>query len=183
MAAGGKKRIAVTPKKDAKVAAVLVLLNFQNNSIHIPLIKRPVYEGVHSGQMAFPGGKAEKFDKDIIDTALRETREEIGIQLPSRQIIGKMTSLFIPPSNVIVTPVLGTFARPLEYNIDPEEVAEVVEIGIDELQHPANLQMREITVMNKYKLDAPAYIVQGRTIWGATAMILSELLHIVREMD
>ncbi len=97
-----------TPGKDARIAAVLILLYPKNGSVYTVFIQRPDYNGVHGGQISFPGGKQEPEDKDIIHTALREANEETGVDPEKISVIGTLTPLFIPVSNMLVTPVVGS---------------------------------------------------------------------------
>ena len=91
---------------EPKNAAVLMLVYPKNEMAHLALIVRNTYPGVHSSQIAFPGGKVESFDLSMADTALRETEEEIGIAKSSIEIIKEFTEIYIPPSNFLVAPFL-----------------------------------------------------------------------------
>jgi 8-oxo-dGTP pyrophosphatase MutT (NUDIX family) len=165
--------------EDVRKAAVLVLFYPSGNEIRIVLIKRVEYPGVHSGQISFPGGGWERHDKDIIATALREAEEETGINRDNVITIGKLTDLFIPPSNFLVTPVLGyTLTRP-EFIADPEEVDRVLEISLEDLVHEGSKQEKEISIFPATIMKVPCYYVDGHIIWGATAMIISELIDII----
>ena len=111
-----------TPGPDAKVAAVLILLFPVNGSLHTVFMQRPDYKGTHGGQISFPGGKKESGDTDIIQTALRETFEETGVNAQEISVINTLTPLFIPVSNTIVTPVIGWMNRKPAFNHHPGEV-------------------------------------------------------------
>lgn len=173
----------INPPKNTRKAAVLILLFPHQNELWMPLILRPTYQGVHSGQMALPGGKVEPEDQDLTDTALRETYEEIGVRVQREQVIGQLSDLYIPPSNITVTPVLAVQSQQPQYQPDPKEVAGITEVNVASLQQPENYLLGEVTVYNGTLLKAPSFQIQGKTIWGATAMMLSELLQIIKELD
>ena len=111
----------------AKQSSVLILFYEKEGKLYIPLIKRASYDGVHSGQIAFPGGKVEPEDKDMIATALRESQEEIGISLTGIEILGILSPVFIPPSNFLVNVVLAYTSSVPQFTIDTFEVDELIE--------------------------------------------------------
>ena len=183
MATDVHKEARYHPPEDSRRAGVLMLLYPNVNEWWFPLILRPTYCGVHSGQMALPGGKVESVDRDIVATALRETHEEIGVRVRRGQVLGTLSDIYIPPSNITVTPVLAVGGVAPDYLPDPDEVAEVVDIQLEDLQNPDNLAMRKVGWINRAPLKAPAFKIKERIIWGATAMMLSEFLHIIQELD
>lgn len=183
MATHVHREARLTPPQNSRKAGVLLLLYPRADQWWVPLILRPTYRGIHSGQMALPGGKVEKVDTDIIATALRETHEEIGVQVGRTQVLGTLSDIYIPPSNISVTPVLAVQQDEPTYRPDPAEVAEVIDIRLYDLQDPANLAVREVGWINRAPLHAPAFKIKERVIWGATAMMLSEFLHIVQDLD
>ena len=164
-----------------RASGVLVLLYPVKNEWYIPFIQRPVYEGVHSGQISFPGGKAEDGDKSLLHTALRETHEEIGIPPPEVNIIGQLTPLYIPKSNFNVFPYVGWLKSTPRFVPDPLEVAEVVEVPLKELLKPSCIKNFSYQAGNLI-ISAPYYDAGGKKIWGATAMIISEMIEIVRKL-
>jgi len=172
----------VPPGVYPRKAGVLVLLFRRNGHWHLPLIQRPTYPGVHSGQMAFPGGQYEKQDADLVETALRETHEEIGVVVERQQVVGQLSDLYIPPSNNLVTPVLAITNQLPAYQPDPLEVAKVVEAPLPVLQDTANQRPVKLELETGIKVQVPSYQVEGHTVWGATAMMLSELLEILAEL-
>ena len=125
-----------SPNEKTRESAVLILFYPSDNQVFIPLILRPQYDGVHGGQMAFPGGRAEKEDENLIRTALREAQEEIGVRVSDVTILGKLTKLYIPPSNFYVQPVVGFMARRPDFFPDPREVDKVIEIALTDVQNP-----------------------------------------------
>jgi 8-oxo-dGTP pyrophosphatase MutT (NUDIX family) len=165
----------VRHKGDRKQAAVLALLYpDKNQQARMVFILRKTYNGHHSGQISFPGGKQEVFDKTLLETALRETEEEIGVSSDQVDIKAQLSSIFIPISNFQVQPFLGVSHQPLSFKIDPIEVEQVLPLSFDEiLNNP--LQPISHTYFDKtYTLQA--FQVGGFKIWGATAMILSEIV-------
>jgi len=163
-----------------KLSSVLVLLLEENDEISVLLTQRQEYKGIHSGQIAFPGGKSEQSDSDRIFTALREANEEIGINMKDVSVISTLTELYIPPSNFLVLPVLGVSKSSLDLRLDDREVKEVFSISLEKLSDPKILEIRKFKVKDFYTIQAPAYVVDDKIIWGATAMILTELLDLYK---
>ncbi|MFZ4564079.1 MAG: NUDIX hydrolase [Bacteroidales bacterium] len=168
---------------DAIQSSVLILFYPIEDGIGLVLMLRPEYKGIHSGQISLPGGKYEEDDESLIFTALREAKEEIGVDPTQIQIIGQLTEMYIPPSNFMVTPVVGYQATKPVFMADPKEVARVVEIDIKDLLDSKNFQMKKMKLRLGFNLKVPSYVIDGNIIWGATAMILSELVEIIREME
>lgn len=164
----------------ARKSAVLILLFPENGKLKTVLIKRSEYEGVHSGQIAFPGGKYETKDKTFEATALRETMEEIGVGEDKIEIIGQLSDLYIPPSNFLVRVFVGYTAQKQEYIPDKKEVHSVIEVNIDEFYNKNNIAEKDFySAFRRVKTTAPCYLINGAEIWGATAMIISELLDVL----
>ena len=167
------------PDEPARQSGVLVLLYSLKGRLHVPLILRPTYDGTHSGQVAFPGGGIEKRDRNLTDTALRETHEELGIAPKDVQVFGALTELYIRPSNYEVYPTVGRLNAKPVFRPDPSEVAQLLEVPLAALLDPTN-QRREHWQLADRSALVPYYAIQSQTVWGATAMILSELLAVVR---
>lgn len=165
--------------KNARQGAVLILLYPDANNIKTTLIQRPVYEGVHSGQIAFPGGKKEEEDADLITTALREANEEVNIDPQQVVVVGSLTELYIPPSNFLVTPVVGFSRERPDLQPDNFEVASILEVSVEEMTDPNIRGVKPITPREGITFDSPYFNLQGRTVWGATAMMISELNAII----
>ena len=160
-----------------KIAAVLVLLYPVINKSHFVLIERTKYKGQHSGQISFPGGKKEKKDKDIVETALREAWEETNIKKDEITIIGELSKLYIPPSNFEVTPILAFSKHQPDFIPNKREVVDVIEVKIEDLMKPQTIKKMKIKFKNGKVLNTPCFDFHSKTVWGATAMILNELKH------
>jgi len=165
------------PKRNA---AILILLYEKNNTTYTVFIKRPIYDGAHGGQIAFPGGKVEDHDITIYDTALRETREEIGINTDSVEVIGSLTPLYIPVSNIEVTPVIAYSNVIPTFQIDKTEVDYTVEALISEIVNIENKKEKNIFYKER-KITAPYFDIKEEFIWGATAMILNEFICLLNQ--
>ncbi len=168
---------------DAKKSAVLVLFYPAEGDLCLAFIKRPEYPGVHSGQVSFPGGGAEPGDKDLVQTALREAFEEIGVPAARVSVLGQLTDLYIPPSNFLVAPIVGYLDFRPDFVPDPEEVDHIIEVPLSELTSPGCLTEKEIVIFPDVRLKVPCYYAQENVIWGATAMMLSELLETIRTIS
>ncbi|MDZ4710540.1 MAG: CoA pyrophosphatase [Saprospiraceae bacterium] len=168
--------INVQVPSDARKAAVLVLLYNKSNRIFLALIRRKIIEtDRHSGQISFPGGKVEPGDDFPVQTALREAEEEIGIN-HTLEILGLLTPLYIPVSNFHVTPVVAWYGGEVDFIIQENEVEELIELELALLIHPEVKSLRDMKVFPSMVLKGvPVYDIQGLIIWGATAMMLSEL--------
>lgn len=160
---------------DPKKSAVLILLFPFEEGISTILIERAVYVGIHSGQIAFPGGKAEETDPDLKYTALRETYEEVGIPIEQVEIIGNLTDVYINPSNYLVTPFIGYLSQTPDFLINEREVQKIIRVDILNT-HKVIKSTKKITHSNGLHIQTPFYSIDGFTIWGATAMMMSELI-------
>ncbi|MEL6945207.1 MAG: CoA pyrophosphatase, partial [Bacteroidota bacterium] len=132
------------------------------------------------GQIAFPGGKQEATDLDFEMTAVREAEEEIGVSANDITILGALTDLYIPVSNFMVYPYVGYLPYVPQFTKQQSEVVEVLEIALLDLQNPNNQKKKEINLAQGIRLkDVPYFDIQAKTIWGATAMMLSEFLEVI----
>lgn len=165
-----------------QTGSVLILIFPKNKKINIVLIQRATYPGVHSDQISFPGGKFEKGDKDLIGTALRETKEEIGASVKDIRILGTLTPVFIPVSNIEVYPVVGCISYKPVFKPDKTEVKSIIETPLDYLLRP-DIVKKKTTVIQNTNIQIPYFNFNGRHIWGATAMILSEFLEIIKRNE
>lgn len=162
----------------ARRSAVLLALFGDSDGVCLPLIERPVDSTVHSGQVSFPGGAHESDEPFPEATALREAHEEIGIPPDSVQILGRLTPLYIGPSNFTVHPVVGFRAKPSGFQPNPLEVRRVVVAEVAGLDDSAT--EADVEVPPGRSRHVPCFLLQGAIVWGATAMILSEFLEVHR---
>jgi len=165
-----------------KPSGVLILIYPHDNELFTVLEQRPSYAGPHSGQISLPGGKKELIDKTIVDTALREAHEEIGINLADIELIGSLSDLYIPPSNFCVSPVVAFANKRPAFKIDPSEVASLIEVPLKILADKNIMKSKVMTLSGGFVIETPYYDIDGNVIWGATAMILSEFIHILNEI-
>lgn len=163
------------PRPDTRRGGVLVLLYPYQDMLYLPLILRPTYNGVHSGQVGFPGGGYEEGDGDLIQTALREAYEEIGVAADQIEVLGPLSPLYIFASNYLVHPTVAWVPGRPSFKTDPYEVALMLEVPLRDLRDPSNRRV-EVWQLRDRTADVPFFAVQEQKIWGATAMILSELL-------
>jgi 8-oxo-dGTP pyrophosphatase MutT (NUDIX family) len=168
-----------TIPEDARASGVLLLLYPSGGQTKIVFIRRPDYGGVHSGQISFPGGQAEPGDITPAETALRESREEIGIVPGEVRILGQLSELYIPPSRFLVRPFVGYTKKTPAFVPDPAEVAEVLEFPLAGFFERDVVREQEIFIREDRVIKAPAYVINGHVIWGATAMIMSEFLEVL----
>lgn len=165
----------------ARKSAVLILLFPDDGNLKTVFIKRSIYDGVHSGQISFPGGKYEITDKTFLTTALREANEEIGVVTDQVEIIGRLSDFYIPPSNFVVKVFVGYTTKKPDYIPDKKEVQSVIEVNVDDLYDSHNItEMDFYSTSREVTVHAPAYTINGIEIWGATAMIVSELLDVLK---
>lgn len=167
---------------NVRKSAVLILFYPDNGIIKTVLMERASDNSVHSGQISFPGGKYETQDKNLENTALREAWEEVGLETEKVTILGPLSKLFIPPSNFDVYPFVGYTLEKPQFNTN-REVESLIEIDINRLIKPETFTEMPIIVRNSTKIQVPCYLVDQHIIWGATSMIISELLEVIKNSD
>jgi len=163
--------IAMNPRQ----AAVMALFYERDGDTYIILILRKTYKGVHSNQVGFPGGKVEAEDIDLLATAKRETYEEVGVPQEAMISIKEMTNIYIPPSNFWVQSFMGYTTTTPQFIAQEDEVEELIEVSLAELLEPRTLDTHHITTSYATNLEVPIFKLQGHNVWGATAMMLSEI--------
>lgn len=166
--------------RDCREAGVLALLVPHEDNPAIVLTVRRTELPDHGGQISFPGGQRE--DGELLrNTALRETEEEIGLPREKVRIVGRLTPLYIPPSNFCVYPFLGGSANPPRLTGTDYEVDRVLRVSVPKLLHPGTRVVEPWTLYGK-NIDVPFYSVDDQQIWGATAMMLAEVLAVVEDV-
>lgn len=169
------KVIDVDTLKPKRAAVMALLYASDEGDLKMIFILRKTYEGVHSNQVGFPGGKTEEQDNNLLDTALRETEEEIGLHRSQIQVIKELTDVYIPPSNFLVKPFLGVVSKPFQYVIDDYEVEQILEFSVADILNEQNVGSESITNSYANNLTVPSFKFGESVIWGATAMMLSEI--------
>ena len=168
--------------KQSKKAAVLAL--FYPNAAGetcMALTLRPTYKGTHSAQVSFPGGKHEKNDGHLSGTALRETFEEIGIPQSEIQLLREITDVYIPPSNFLVTPFIGILKNTPKFRQN-YEVEKIIEVTLTELLDDSLRFIKSEDSFHTKKGSIPYYNFGNHMIWGATAMIISEIKELLKRL-
>lgn len=167
--------------ESAKSAAVLMLVYPDQETAMIALIVRNSYNGVHSSQIAFPGGKVE-VGESVLNAALRETHEEIGVAPENVTIVCPFSNVFIPPSNFNVFPFLGFCCYQPIFVPDPREVAALALFPLKDILDDKNFVMENVFASYSTDLVVPAFKVDQKIIWGATAMMLQELKDVLKSV-
>ena len=163
-------------------AAVLILLYPHQRMWHLPFTRRTETVATHRGQISWPGG-AQEGEESLIETALREAKEELGVDPAAVEVLGQLTPLLTVSSGYLITPVVGwTPARPA-FRLRPQEVAELVEVPLALLRKPGVLR-EETWTLHGHETLVPCFRLGPKVaIWGATAMILSEFLAVVEGLE
>ncbi len=181
MAPSSRNPQSVSYAHSPRLSAVLLLLYPKNGKWYMPLIRRHTYQGQHSDQVSFPGGKKEMLDVDLRETALRETYEEIGVQVNEACVLGNLTPITIPISNYIVHPFIALLDEEPLFSADKYEVKHIIEFPLEVLWQDKALQEKTMNSQG-YTITAPIYQLSDDYIWGATAMILSEFKHLLQSV-
>ena len=163
-----------------KRAAVLMLVYPGEEGAALSLIRRNSYKGVHSSQIAFPGGKIEADDASPLYAALRETEEEIGVDRGTVEVVAPLSPVYIPPSNFCVSPFLGyCHSRPF-FIPDPREVSEIIEMPLSVLLDDRTIRIQQMPTSYSESIEVPCFVFDEYEVWGATAMMLSELRDVLK---
>lgn len=170
-------------KENAKKAAVMALFYPNDHQLtHLLLILRKTYKGVHSNQIALPGGKVEHTDVDLQATALRETHEEVGVPSEQVQVIRSISQVFIPPSNFEVQPFIGLYKEPSPFIRQESEVEALVEVSLLDFLDDTKIFQQKLSTSYGENIAVPAFKLNGYTVWGATAMMLNEIKELLKQV-
>jgi len=169
--------------KNANRAGVMALFYpDEQQQTKLVLILRNTYNGVHSAQISFPGGKFEPNDISLKKTAIRETSEEIGIPAQNIIVIKQLTEVYIPPSNFYVQPFLGIIKDIPTFIKQEDEVEEVIEVSLQHFLKDDTVINTVVNTSYKIEVEVPAYQLNGYIVWGATAMMLSEIKDLLKNV-
>lgn len=160
----------------AEKSGVLLLFYPKNDENYLVFIERTVYDGVHSGQIAFPGGKSDLDDNTLVETALRETYEEIGVESSEITILGNLSDIYITPSNNLVSPYVGICNNTPDFRLNKKEVNRLIEVPFLFFINKQNKKSAVVKAANGSTYEVPCFDFKKNIIWGATAMILNELI-------
>ncbi|MEZ4802395.1 MAG: CoA pyrophosphatase [Gelidibacter sp.] len=167
--------------KTSKKAAVTALFYPDERQVtKLILILRKTYKGVHSAQVGFPGGRREDSDESLMHAALRETWEEVGVPIADIEVLKAMTELYIPPSNFTVYPFLGITHETPTFVKQDEEVEDLIEVAMTEFLDEASITSVKVMTSLEKEMTVPAFILNGHIVWGATAMMLSEVKDLLK---
>jgi len=169
----------ITARNPKKAAVLALFYPNKNNETCFLLTQRATYNGTHSAQISFPGGKNEASDKDLEQTALRETYEEVGIKQELITIVREITDVYIPPSNFLATPFLAYSAQKPLLSIN-HEVDHTFDVKLADLLDDSNISSINITTSYADKVDVPCFKLNNYIVWGATAMILNEIKELLK---
>lgn len=169
--------------KNAKRAGVLAL--FYPDEAHktkFVLILRKTYKGVHSAQVAFPGGKLESQDMSLEDAAVRETFEEVGVPIKDIEVVQQLTEVYIPPSNFYVQPFIGVAHNTPKFVKQEHEVETLIEVDLKYFLDAKRVITNTVTTSYSVDVEVPAFNLNDYVVWGATAMMLSEIKDLLKQM-
>lgn len=170
-------------KKFGKKAGVLALFYPSKcQQTMLALILRKTYNGVHSAQIGFPGGKLEPTDVSLKNTALRETEEEIGVKQNKVVVLKKLTEVYIPPSNFFVQPFLGYTNETPKFILQENEVEELIEVPLSNFMDDSIKSFQNLSTSYAKNIKVPVFNLNNQVVWGATAMMLSEVREMLKQL-
>ncbi|AOW19916.1 NUDIX hydrolase [Urechidicola croceus] len=174
-----EEKIKLNNPKKASVLALFYPDLHQETRFLLTL--RASYNGTHSAQVSFPGGKIEKLDPNLMHTAKRETFEEVGVKIEDIKILKQLTDAYIPPSNFLVTPFMGQLNYTPTFNIN-NEVEKTIEVKLSDLLNDSNEITKKITTSYMSNIEVPCFKFNDYIVWGATAMMLSEIKDVLKSL-
>lgn len=168
--------------KARKAAILAAFYPGPKQETHLLFIKRQSGTGVHAKQIAFPGGKAEIFDKDLLDTALREAKEEVGIQASGMNNLRALTPVYIPPSDFLVQPYMGLYHKMQDFVPQISEVHSLLEVPLSDIISDGNTTLSRLSTSYARDIEVPSFTFKNEIVWGATAMMLNEIKSLLKEV-
>jgi 8-oxo-dGTP pyrophosphatase MutT (NUDIX family) len=175
------RQMAPGPDTTPREAAALLLFYPYAGELWFPLTVRTNHLPQHRGEVSLPGGATDPEDAGATGTALRESHEELGIAYASVEVWGTLASIYIPPSNFRLTPVVGFSAAPPHYRPNPDEIAAVFCVPLRQVLDPATVVV-EVWTLRGERVHVPFFALEGYKVWGATALVLSELVARLRRL-
>ncbi|SHI56068.1 8-oxo-dGTP pyrophosphatase MutT, NUDIX family [Mesonia phycicola] len=175
-------KLSKSPKNPKRAGVMALFYPNKNHETCLVLILRKTYKGVHSAQIGFPGGRAEPEDKNMEETALRETFEEVGVKPTEIQVVKKLTKIYIPPSNFWVHPFLGIANQTPKFVKQESEVEEILEVTLQDFLNDKNLIEQTLSTSYAKNVSVPAFYLNNQVVWGATGMMLNEVKSLLKEM-
>ncbi|MBP93071.1 MAG: coenzyme A pyrophosphatase [Flavobacteriaceae bacterium] len=169
-------------KRAKKAGVVALFYPDYNQNTKLVLILRKTYKGVHSAQVGFPGGKLETTDLSIEHAAIRETWEEVGVPENQIEILRAMTKVYIPPSNFFVFPFIGISRLTPQFVKQDAEVEAIIEVTLQDFISDASVVTKTVSTSYSVQVDVPAFNLNNYIVWGATAMMLSEIKDLLKEL-
>ncbi len=176
------KNLDFSTRKQNRAGVMAVFYPDKDDLAHLVLILRKTYRGVHSNQVGFPGGRVEPEDRDLEETALRETEEEVGISIRDIKVLKELTRLYIPPSDFWVHPFVGIMNKTPVLVPQENEVELILEVAVEELMDEQSLIKLKLDTSYATDIEVPAFSLAGHAVWGATAMMLSELKELLKKV-
>ena len=169
--------------KSAKKAGVMALFYpDKKQKTTLVLILRKTYNGVHSAQVGFPGGKLEDEDKSLQDAAVRETFEEVGVPIKDIKVVKQLSEVYIPPSNFYVQPFIGISHNTPNFIKQDDEVEAIIEVELQHFLDKKQVITKTVSTSYSVEVEVPAFKLNNHVVWGATAMMLSEIKDILKQM-
>ncbi|MDT7830002.1 CoA pyrophosphatase [Pricia sp. S334] len=177
------RKARAAPKHPKKAGVMALFYPDAENTVRLLFILRKNHpKDIHANQIGFPGGRAEKGDVDLSATALRETREEVGISSEKIEVLRGFTEIYIPPSNFEVKPFMGLHRTPTLFIPQVSEVAALIEVPLMDIMDESNLRTENLSTSYARDVKVPAFRLNGYTVWGATGMMLNEMRTLLRQV-
>lgn len=174
--------INIEERQPQEAGVMAVFYPGQEGETRLVLILRKTYRGVHSNQVGFPGGRVEPEDRNLEETALRETEEEVGIPRSDIEVIKQLSKLYIPPSNFWVQPFIGLLYETPTLIPQEAEVEKILEVKLRDFLDDSILVKERLTTSYAIDIEVPAYLLNDQIVWGATGMMLSEIRELLKKI-